>query len=277
MADFSPVIADFWLPQPVVGEVIHQDETFTIIVNPDLAEDRRLTILTTATGQVTVKLTPGMAEQLGVRTAPNVTEATFRQALTDSGATLHDPNCLLYFTATSKAALLDEGMPATVRQLTESDEALFKAFESAATAEDLDEAYVELDHWAVFGSFEGDRLVAAASTYPWGGAKIADIGVLTLPAYRGKGHGRAVVRAISRHAYGEGYEPQYRCQPDNHGSRALAASAGCALFGMWEVIETTARASALAEVDVALVLGVLLDRFGGLLDFRLHPTSQGPR
>ena len=100
----------------------------------------------------------------------------------------------------------------------------------------LDDAYVELDHWAVFGSFDDGRLVCAASMYPWEDAPIADTGVLTLPSYRGKGHARKVVRAISRYACEQGYEPQYRCQTDNLASVALAKTAGLTLFGTWEVI-----------------------------------------
>lgn len=35
----------------------------------------------------------------------------------------------------------------------------------------MDDAYVELDNWAVFGSFEEHRLVSAASMYPWDSAQ----------------------------------------------------------------------------------------------------------
>lgn len=123
-----------------------------------------------------------------------------------------------------------------VRRLTARDEAAFAAFEKASSAQDLDDAYVELDHWAVFGAFDQDRLVCAASMYPWEDARIADTGVLTLPAFRGKGHARNVVSAISRHAYEQGFEPQYRCQIDNHASIALARASGLTSFGKWEVV-----------------------------------------
>jgi len=100
----------------------------------------------------------------------------------------------------------------------------------------LDDAYVELDHWAVFGTFEQDRLVGAASAYPWQDAQIADVGVLTLAPFRGRGHARRVVREICKYVYGQGYEPQYRCQLDNLASAAVAKAAGLTLFGTWEVI-----------------------------------------
>ncbi|KQZ54074.1 MULTISPECIES: GNAT family N-acetyltransferase [Ensifer] len=107
-------------------------------------------------------------------------------------------------------------------------------FQGSASEEDLDAAYVELDHWLVYGAFDGDRLVCAASMYPWQERQIADLGVLTLVSDRGKGHARKVVRAISRAALEKGYQPQYRCQLDNHASVALAGAVGVTLFGQWE-------------------------------------------
>ena len=128
--------------------------------------------------------------------------------------------------------------PVGTRRLTEQDAAAFSEFQSSASEQDLDSAYVELDHWAVFGSFELNRLVSATSMYPWGNTQFADIGVLTLPNFRGKGHARKVVRAISKYAYEQGYEPQYRCQLDNHASAMLAKASGLTLFGKWEVISS---------------------------------------
>jgi len=43
---------------------------------------------------------------------------------------------------------------------------------------------------------------------------------------------------MSALAIESGYEPQYRCQFDNASSVALAASAGFALFGDWDVVAT---------------------------------------
>ncbi len=142
-----------------------------------------------------------------------------------------------YFSEAEKNALLQENQEGTLRQLTEQDDAIFSAFESSASEQDLDDAYVELDHWAVFGSFEQNRLVCAASMYPWGeDVQIADLGILTLSAYRGKGHARKVVRSICKYAYEQGFEPQYRCQLGNEASTLLAKAAGLTLFGKWDVI-----------------------------------------
>lgn len=152
---------------------------------------------------------------------------------------LHGADYLFYFTDAEKHAVRGERGGAGVRRLTSDDGDVFAGFASAAPEHDLDDAFVELDHWAVFGSFEQDRLVSAASMYPWDDSRLADLGVITLPPFRGKGHARRVVRAISRYAYEQGYEPQYRCQLDNQASVALAKAAGLTLFGTWNVVSST--------------------------------------
>jgi GNAT superfamily N-acetyltransferase len=123
-----------------------------------------------------------------------------------------------------------------VRRLTAEDAELFKAFEASATEQDLDDAYVELDHWRVFGALVEGKLVAAASMYPWDNSKIADMGVLTLPEYRGQGHGKAVVQALAKHAYELGYEPQYRHQSHNLSSKGVALGCGFEFFGQRDVV-----------------------------------------
>jgi RimJ/RimL family protein N-acetyltransferase len=107
--------------------------------------------------------------------------------------------------------------------------------------QELDEAFVQIDHWLVFGTFVQGRLACIASMYPWRDIHLADLGVVTLPAYRGRGVARATVRALSATALQRGYEPQYRCQMDNVASAALAGSAGFERFGRWDVIDQSAN------------------------------------
>ncbi|QFG69058.1 GNAT family N-acetyltransferase [Ornithinimicrobium pratense] len=90
----------------------------------------------------------------------------------------------------------------------------------------------------MFGTFIDDKLVSAASMYPWSGTHLADLGVITLPAFRGRGLGRVTVRAMSAEALRREHEPQYRCQLDNAASVALARAAGFTRLGAWEVIDT---------------------------------------
>lgn len=240
---FSPTIQAFWHASFLVGERLSQDEDFTVVVNPSLGEDRRLMILRRADGRVHIALRPEVAEQLELARLPGLNEPLLRQELSEHHLQLHGADLVFHFSEADQHSLQLEQPAPGVRLLTAEDAAAFAEFQASASEQDLDDAYVELDHWAVLGAFEGERLVCAASMYPWDDAadddeqsKIADVGVLTLPLERGQGHARRVIRAIARHAYEQGYEVQYRCQTDNAASAALARAAGLSLFGSWEVI-----------------------------------------
>lgn len=233
---FSQSITDFWRAQFLNGDVLYSDEVFTVAINPDLDEDSRVMVLETANGQVMAVLTPALADKVGLYQRQDLSEPTFRRKLNEAGVKLHGADYLFYFSEAEKNVLQQENLEGDLRRLTEQDDAVFSEFQSSASEQDLDDAYVELAHWAVFGSFEQNRLVSAASMYPWENSQIADLGVLTLTPFRGKGHARKVVRSISKYAYDQGYEPQYRCQLDNLASTALAKAAGLTLFGKWDVV-----------------------------------------
>ncbi len=237
---FSPVVVDFWRAAFSGEDVVPPDAAFTVTVNADLSEDRRVMVLRTTDGTVRVVLTPSLADAVGLFELRPRSEADLRRALSGAGIDLYAADNLFYFARADLDTLVGEDSQPGVRQLTQADAALFAEVQSSASEQDLDNAYVELDHWAVFGAFEHDRLVTVASMYPWGNARIADLGILTLPAYRQRGYARAVVRALCRHAAQQGYEPQYRCQLDNSASLAVARSAGLTHFGTWEVVSPDA-------------------------------------
>lgn len=217
------------------GEPLHSDQPFWLTVNPALSQNRRVMVLQTADGRVMAAVTPELERKLNLMRRPVRSPDAFRQRLNEVGVTLYDADCVFYFSEADKRSLQND-QPGRARRLTDRDQAAFAEFQSAAAEEDLEKAYVELDHWAVFGAFEQNRLVSAASAYPWGGIQIADLGVLTLGPFRGRGYARELVRSISQHAIGQGYEPQYRCQIDNEASLAVARAAGLTLFGSWEVV-----------------------------------------
>lgn len=233
---FSPVIEEYWRRTFSDGNVLSHDGDFTLAVNADLSEDRRAMVLTTRDGPVRAVLTPSVAGALGCPREAPMSEADFRAALRDAGLELYGADYLFYYSEPEMRILLHQAPYDGVRRLTGADSALFDEFTASAPAQDLDNAYVELDHWAVFASFADGRVVSAGSAYGWGDARIADLGVLTLPARRGRGHARAVVRELCRYAAECGYQPQYRCQLDNHASVALAKAAGLTRFGTWEVV-----------------------------------------
>jgi len=233
---FSHAVNNFWQAMFQDGDVVFRDDRLTVAANAKLAPDRRVMVLQRADGSIIAVLTPDLVEKLGLLPQQYLTESSLRKILREGNIDLHGADYVFYFTEANKQALLIEPQRVSVRKLSSADEAVFTLFQSQASEQDLDDAYVELDHWAVFGSFENGRLVCAASMYPWSAEEIADLGVLTLPGFRGMGHARGVVRAISRFAYEQGYEPQYRCQTGNEASVSLAKSAGLSLFGTWEVI-----------------------------------------
>ncbi|MFF9349306.1 GNAT family N-acetyltransferase [Streptomyces sp. NPDC014734] len=233
---FPSAIADLWLSPHSTGERLCGSGTVTVTVDPGLPENARLTVLTTTDGRTYVLLTPAVGAAMGLTAGQHLDETAFRRGLAASGIALHGADHLFYFTDAARQALLVEADAVAVRRLTADDAAAFADFQSSASEQDLEDSYVELDHWAVYGAFEGGRLVCAGSAYPWEDAPVADFGVLTLPAFRGNRHGRHVVRALARHAIARGHEPQYRCQLDNHASVALAASAGLTAFGTWDVV-----------------------------------------
>ncbi|MAU09400.1 MAG: hypothetical protein CL607_06240 [Anaerolineaceae bacterium] len=114
--------------------------------------------------------------------------------------------------------------PAIARQLTADDQAAFEAFQAACPQVDVDTADVGLDHEAAFGVLDGERIVAVASGYEWIGC--LDVGILTDPAYRGQGMGKAAVSACCAYFLPKERPVFYRHETDNVGSGKIAVALG---------------------------------------------------
>ena len=247
------------------AELAEHDDHVTVVIDPTLASDRSLSLLRVVGGPTVLAVTPDRARELSLTAGAAPDAADLAARIAHAGITLNDPDYVFYFSTDEARTLGDHPAPSdvqnsdsphidsphsdsphmdsphsvTTRQLTADDQAAFAQFEADAPADDLDEAYVELDHWLVYGTFVEGRLAAASSMYPWGVTHLADVGVITLPEFRGRGLGTATVRAISARAFELGFEPQYRCQIDNTASVALAKTSGFTLFGEWKVILPT--------------------------------------
>ena len=229
---FSALVTDHWLRDisgPTDGAVVR------VVLDASLSRDHPLSLLRVAGGPSVLAVTPDRAVQLRLSAGDRVDASAVISRIADAGIPLNDPDHIFYLPVAEQAALRAEPAREGTRRLTAHDQDAFARFAREAPEDEFDDAFVELDHWLVFGTFVGDRLVAAASMYPWHGTRLADLGVITLPDQRGQGRGRTTVRAISAHAIEQGYEPQYRCQTDNAPSVALARSSGFAHFGVWEV------------------------------------------
>ena len=234
MTAFTPTVLARWNDPFEAGETIFDDGAFRLAVGSSSGPDVRIQILARP-ARTTALVSAEMAVLHGVREARNVRE--FRAALSDAGQIMNGADHLFFLSESRKAELRASGNAANVRRLTATDAAVFARFEGSASAQDLDDASVELDHWAVFGAFDGETLVAAGSAYPFEGkhaSGLADFGVLTLPEHRGRGHALEIVHAMARHVLDLGFEPQYRCQLDNTGSILLASRAGFIEYGTWD-------------------------------------------
>lgn len=246
MTQYNDAILSYWNSIFAATKAIFRDDKFSLVINPLLQDTRQLQIIEFADGRVQAAVTPQLAHHLRLDEAKEWLPSTFRQHLVDQGLAMHGADFVFYRPPTPNPADPSIAAP-SIRQLHGMDRDVFTRFEAEASAQDLDDAYVELDHWAVFGAFDGDRLVCAASMYPWNDAPIADLGVLTLEDARGKGHAQAVVRAISNFARDQGYEPQYRCQTDHQASIRLARASGFHLFGTWEALDSQSAELALGQ------------------------------
>ena len=232
---FSATVTTVWPIEPA-----QPGEAFSVVVDPTLKPTRSVSLLSRADGVRTARLTPERAAELSLTAGDAVAADDLAGRIEAAGLELNGADHLYFLPAAEQDAVRAETPAAGVRKLTADDAELWARFVEEAPEDDLDDAYVELDHWLVFGAIVDGRLVAAASMYPWDDSTLADLGVITLPEVRGQGLARATVRAMSAEALRRGSEPQYRCQLDNAASIALAASAGFALYGEWDVVATAA-------------------------------------
>ena len=129
---------------------------------------------------------------------------------------------------------------AEARVLDDNDEGELRRLATACEEPEWEHSGIEFARRPVFGCFEGDTLVAAASYEVWG-ARIAHVGVVTHPAHRGKGFGKSVVAGICRHALGEGLILQYRTLAANAPSVAIARSLGFQEYAETYAIRTGPR------------------------------------
>ena len=234
MSVFSHTVLSFWQQRFLPGNMLHSSSQQSVVVNEHSAYP--LMQLVHSDEQHWLCMTPKVADLLQLDQSWPLPLEKLQQALAQHGLEFYGEDNLYYFPASQRAAILNRDAATHVRRLTAEDAELFKVFEESATEQDLDDAYVELDHWRVFGALVEGKLVAAASMYPWDNSKIADMGVLTLSEYRGQGHGKAVVQALAKHAYELGYEPQYRHQSHNLSSKGVALGCGFEFFGQRDVV-----------------------------------------
>ena len=239
MSDFSRAIESYWHQSFHTGDLLFRSDALTVTANPDLRASRRLMLLQTSDDKVEAVLTPALADKLDLsHDQQDLTVALLRQKLHDAQVKLHGADNLFYFPESALQALHRELPPDNVRAASRGRRGGVRRVPVERIAAGPGR---RLRRARPLGGVR--RLRAGTSGLrrqhvSLGRRKIADVGVLTLPPFRGNGHARGVIRAISGHAVAQAHEPQYRCQLDNAASVALAKSSGLSLFGTWDVISS---------------------------------------
>ena len=135
-----------------------------------------------------------------------------------------------FYSITSEDFVAHES-PYLVRELTKADQEAFDRFQAQCSEQDRQYGEVSLEDEAIYAVFDSKRIIASASTYEWYG--FVDVGVLTDPAYRGQGLGKAVVAAIVKHYLENTMEQRlllYRHETSNIGSQKIADAVGWQRF-----------------------------------------------
>jgi GNAT superfamily N-acetyltransferase len=115
--------------------------------------------------------------------------------------------------------------PLGTRLLSGDDRAALDALVAASPPDEWDASSVDPERPPVFGCLVGGSLVAAGTLAPWR-ERFWNVGILTHPGHRGRGYGRAVVSAMTRHGLGQGWLLHYQTLLANVPSVAVARSLG---------------------------------------------------
>ena len=123
----------------------------------------------------------------------------------------------------------------TLNRLTSDDEPALNGLRQRCAEQEIEDAYVEIEHEIAWGCFKALQLTAVGSGYRRNG--FMDFGVLTDPEYRGQGLARHVVGALTDDTLERGLIPQYRCNVVNKASRRVAEAAGFSLYYTTESVK----------------------------------------
>ena len=233
MFEFSSSAHAFWRDTFGFSSHTKEDPTFSIRIEEKIPSTHPVMKLHRDDDKIFVIMTSEFAQMLVVTKDSSLLE--LEDALRKAQMKWYDEDGLYYLADVHRARLLESHNFEGVRQLSEADSALFSNFEKRNSKQDLDDVEVELDNEAVFGFIYQESLACVADYYLWPDSDLADIGVLTVPAWRGKGVASKVVESICRHALTQGLLPQYRCQLDNLASIGVAKRLGLQRYGLWTV------------------------------------------
>src|SRR5262249_47414262 len=116
-----------------------------------------------------------------------------------------------------------KGVPARV--LTDEDQEALQRMAARCEPIEWEHSGIEFDRRPIFGCPVEGEMRSASSFEIWGGT-IAHIGVISDPAYRCQGFGRATVSAACVEAIRRGLIPQYQTLKSNTASLEIARALG---------------------------------------------------
>jgi RimJ/RimL family protein N-acetyltransferase len=111
------------------------------------------------------------------------------------------------------------------RLLTSDDDAALRALSAAAGETAWQHSGIDFDRPPIVGLFVREVLAAACS-YERRGEHVLHVGVVTHPAHRGRGYGRAVASAATAHGLAAGGVMQWQTLVANAPSLAIGRSLG---------------------------------------------------
>ena len=185
---------------------------------------------------VVVEVSPAMAELVGQIAAPLARE--YRLSLDDfrrAWGAIEYSQMPLY--ALDPGLFRPHAVPApyTLRQLTKDDQPAFDEFLAQCTEDERDEGDVSIDHLLAFGAFDGTRIIGASSVFVWRG--FMEPGIVTDPACRGKGLGKALIGACADYYLGGERVVSYRHDATNLASQRIAESLGFSRYANADMVE----------------------------------------
>lgn len=233
MTEFSPAVSAYWLPDVPLAPA----PAYTVKINHDPKAVRSpFARFETVAGPRVFSVTAPAVEELNLTEGMVVSRDTIDAYVTDWGIRWNgiDDVCYLPSGDDRAPALGPAAEGVVTRQLTADDAEAFAVFNSGCSAEDIDHAFVELDHMLAYGTYVDGILASAASMYTWRDTALADFGVLTHPHFRSKGFGARTIRGLAAGTLNLGLEPMYRYLLTNESSGRIARAAGFKVFGQWE-------------------------------------------
>lgn len=166
---------------------------------------------------------PRVAHALAAESADaSVDVAALERLLGDQAGERVPPEEVLYLDPDDFMPMPDDPL---IREIGASDAELFETLCAACTPREVVLSEVEMAHPCVVGRVESGALCAVSSYIELDRA-IADVGILTHPAARGRGHATAVASLVCEVAFARGLVPQWFALRDNAASLGVARKLG---------------------------------------------------